>query len=124
MGNVWVFDSRFGSFHNAPKLHDVCISLLVWNAITYSFPFILFVLLCCCVPILSNFLGYNMNMGSIDRGATDEQLSNLPSWKYKEIGNIEEITSCDVSDLLSYKMFHSFQFVCLTFCLVCFRYSK
>lgn len=95
MGNVWVFDSRFGSFHNAPKLHVLCISLLAWNAVTYSFPFILFVLLCCCVPILSNFLGYNMNMGSVDRGATDEQLSNLPSWKYKEIGNKEEITSCD-----------------------------
>ncbi|MCD7456049.1 hypothetical protein HAX54_030523 [Datura stramonium] len=90
MGNVWVFDSRFGSFHHAPKLHVLCISLLAWNAVTYSFPFILFVLLCCCVPIFSSLLGYNMNMGSVDRGASDEQLSNLPSWKYKEIGNKED----------------------------------
>lgn len=86
MGNVWVFDSRFGSFRRAPKLHILCISLLAWNAISYSFPFILFVLLCCCVPLLSTFLGYNMNMGSIDRGASDEQLSKLPNWRYKEVG--------------------------------------
>lgn len=26
MGNVWVFDSRFGSFQRAPKLHMLCIS--------------------------------------------------------------------------------------------------
>ncbi|XP_060189736.1 E3 ubiquitin protein ligase RIE1-like [Lycium barbarum] len=91
MGNVWVFGSRFGSFHHAPKLHVLCISLLAWNAVTYSFPFILFVLLCCCVPILSSLLGYNMNMGSVDKGASDEQLSNLPSWNYKE--NKEEIKS-------------------------------
>ncbi|XP_016581466.2 E3 ubiquitin protein ligase RIE1 [Capsicum annuum] len=93
MGNVWVYDSRFGSFHHAPKLHVLCISLLAWNAVTYSFPFILFLLLCCCVPILSSLLGYNINMGSVDRGASDEQLSGLLSWKYKEIGNEEEITS-------------------------------
>lgn len=86
MGNVWVFDSRFGSFRRAPKLHILCISLLAWNAISYSFPFILFLLLCCCVPLLSTFLGYNMNMGSVDRGATDEQLSKLPNWRYKESG--------------------------------------
>lgn len=86
MGNVWVFDSRFGSFHRAPKLHLLCIFLLAWNAISYSFPFILFVFLCCCVPLISSLLGYNMNMGSVDRGASDEQLSELPSWKYKDVG--------------------------------------
>ncbi|XP_010245027.1 PREDICTED: E3 ubiquitin-protein ligase At4g11680-like [Nelumbo nucifera] len=90
MGNVWVFDSRFGSFNRAPKLHVLCISLLAWNAVTYSFPFLLFVLLCCCVPLISNLLGYNMNMGSVERGASDDQLSRLPSWRYKEVeANIE-----------------------------------
>ncbi|XP_022877743.1 E3 ubiquitin-protein ligase At1g63170-like isoform X1 [Olea europaea var. sylvestris] len=87
MGNVWVFDSRFGLFRQAPKLNVLCISLLSWNAFSYSFPFLLFVLLCCCVPMLSSFLGYNMNMASHDRGATDEQLAKLPAWKYKDIGN-------------------------------------
>lgn len=85
MGNVWVFDSRFGSFHRAPKLHILCISLLAWNALCYSFPFLLFLLLCCCVPLISTLLGYNMNMGSYDRGASDDQISKLPSWRYKQV---------------------------------------
>ncbi|KAL7593973.1 E3 ubiquitin-protein ligase At4g11680 [Lactuca sativa] len=85
MGNVWVFDARFGTFRKAPKLDVLCISLLAWNAITYSFPFILFLFLCCFVPIISNLLGYNMNAGSINRGASEEQILKLPSWKYKHI---------------------------------------
>ncbi|CAL5402615.1 unnamed protein product [Camellia sinensis] len=84
MGNVWVFDSRLGSFRRAPKLHVLCITLLAWNAVSYSFPFLLFVLLCCCVPLISGLLGYNMNMGSTDRGASDDQISNLPSWRFKD----------------------------------------
>ncbi|CAN4075447.1 unnamed protein product [Withania somnifera] len=91
IGNVWMFELRFFSYHRAPKLHLLCISLLSWNAISYSFPFILFLLLCCCVPMLNTFLGYNMNMASVDRGASDEQLSSLPSWKYKETGNKEDV---------------------------------
>ncbi|KAJ4980481.1 hypothetical protein NE237_031318 [Protea cynaroides] len=85
VGNVWVFDSRFGSFNRAPKLHVLCMLLLAWNAISYSFPFMLFLLLCCCVPLISKILGYNMNMGSADRGATDDQISHLPCWKYKQV---------------------------------------
>ncbi|KAK7299910.1 hypothetical protein RJT34_10739 [Clitoria ternatea] len=98
MGNVWVFDSRFGSFHHAPKLHVLCIIILAWNAICYSFPFLLFLLLCCCVPLISTLLGYNMNMASSDRGASDDQISKLPSWRYKdahvklELGNNSEGT--------------------------------
>lgn len=84
MGNIWLFDYRFGSSHRAPKLHLLCIFLLVWNAIAYSFPFLLFLFLCCFVPLISNLLGYNMNMGSVNRGASDEQLARLSCWKYKE----------------------------------------
>ncbi|AET00829.1 E3 ubiquitin protein ligase RIE1-like protein, putative [Medicago truncatula] len=84
MGNVWVFDSRFGSFQQAPKLHVLCITLLTWNAICYSFPFLLFLLLCCCVPLISTLLGYNMNIASSNKGASDEQISQLPSWRHKE----------------------------------------
>lgn len=85
MGNVWVFDTRFGSFHQAPKLHVLCISLLAWNAVSYSFPFLLFLLLCCCVPIISTLIGYNMNIGSTDRGACEDQITKLPCWRYKEV---------------------------------------
>ncbi|XP_052177401.1 E3 ubiquitin-protein ligase At4g11680-like [Diospyros lotus] len=84
MGNVWVFDSRFGSFRQAPKLHVLCISLLAWNAVAYSFPFLLFVLLCCCVPVVSIVAGYNINVGGSDRGASEDQISGLPSWRYKD----------------------------------------
>ncbi|XP_058001275.1 E3 ubiquitin-protein ligase At4g11680 isoform X2 [Hevea brasiliensis] len=91
MGNVWVFDSRFGSFHRAPKLHVLCISLLAWNALSYSFPFLLFLLLCCCVPLISSVLGYNMHMGSAERGASDDQISSLPSWKYKAVDTSLEV---------------------------------
>lgn len=91
MGNVWIFDSRFGSFHQAPKLHVLCITLLAWNAICYSFPFLLFLLLCCCVPLISTFLGYNMNLASSNRGAADDQISQLPSWTHKEVHNKLEL---------------------------------
>ncbi|KAM1204825.1 hypothetical protein EV1_005819 [Malus domestica] len=100
MGNVWVFDSRFSSFTVAPKLHVLCISLLAWNAISYSFPFLLFVLLCCCVPLISSLLGYNMNMGSVDKGASDDQISQLPSWRYEEVNTkIELRNDCDSGSL-------------------------
>ncbi|KAJ7963574.1 E3 ubiquitin-protein ligase [Quillaja saponaria] len=91
MGNVWIFDTRFGSFHRTPKLYVLCITLLAWNAICYSFPFLLFLLLCCCVPLISNLLGYNMNMGSTDRGASDDQISQLPSSRYKQVGTKLEL---------------------------------
>ncbi|KAL8122229.1 E3 ubiquitin-protein ligase At4g11680-like [Apium graveolens] len=93
MGNIWLFDYRFGSSHRAPKLHLLCIFLLVWNAIAYSFPFLLFLFLCCFVPLISNLLGYNMNMGSINRGASDEQLARLSCWKYKDHVHQTEVGS-------------------------------
>ncbi|KAF5730450.1 E3 ubiquitin-protein ligase [Tripterygium wilfordii] len=91
MGNVWVFDSRFGSYNRAPKLHVLCMSLLAWNTLCYSFPFLLFLLLCCCVPLISSFLGYNMNLGSAERGASEDQISGLPSWRYTEVNTKLEL---------------------------------
>lgn len=98
MGNVWVFDSRFGSYHRAPKLHVLCVSLLAWNALSYLFPFLLFLLLCCCVPLISTAIGYNMSAGSAGRGASDDQISRLPSWRYKAADTKSEFHSsadCD-----------------------------
>ncbi|EMS46348.1 hypothetical protein TRIUR3_26831 [Triticum urartu] len=84
MGNVWVFDARLGSFHRAPRLYALCIGLLAWNAVVYSLPFLLFLLLCCFVPVVGYALGYNMNSASVGRGASDEQLDALPRWRFKE----------------------------------------
>ncbi|XP_052207943.1 E3 ubiquitin-protein ligase At1g63170-like [Diospyros lotus] len=91
MGNVWLFDSRSGSFRRAPKLYLLCISLLAWNAVCYSFPFLLFVFLCCLVPLVSSLLGYNMNMASVHRGDSDDQISSLPSWKYTDFDTSSEL---------------------------------
>ncbi|XP_074586382.1 E3 ubiquitin-protein ligase At1g63170-like [Curcuma longa] len=88
MGNVWIFDSRHGSFDRAPKLHVLCIAILSWNALLYSFPFLLCVLLCCCVPLISNRLGFNMNLASADRGASEDQLSKLPRRRFKEVRDL------------------------------------
>ncbi|ONM38911.1 E3 ubiquitin-protein ligase At4g11680 [Zea mays] len=84
MGNVWVFDARLGSFQRAPRLYALCVSLLAWNAVVYSLPFLLFLLLCCFVPAVGYALGYNMNSASVGRGASDEQLAALPRWRFKE----------------------------------------
>ncbi|CAN6479714.1 unnamed protein product [Victoria cruziana] len=85
IGNIWVFDPRLSSFRRSPKLQRLCIALLIWNAVSYSLPFVLFVLLCCCVPLISNNLGYNMNMACTQRGATEEQISRLPKWTYRAV---------------------------------------
>ncbi|KAE9458371.1 hypothetical protein C3L33_09727, partial [Rhododendron williamsianum] len=37
--------------------------------------------------VSGSFLGYNMNMGSTARGASDDQISNLPSCRYKDLDN-------------------------------------
>ncbi|KAM7280186.1 hypothetical protein ACFE04_007320 [Oxalis oulophora] len=84
MGNVWIFDSRFGSFSRAPKLHVLCMTLLAWNALCYCFPFLLFLLLCCFVPLVSRMVGYNMNMASTEKGASEDQISRLPVCRYKQ----------------------------------------
>jgi len=88
MGNVWVFDARLGSFSRAPRLYALCISLLAWNAVVYSLPFLLFLLLCCFVPMVGYALGYNMNSASVGRGASDEQLAPLPRWRFKEPADV------------------------------------
>ncbi|KAF3796796.1 E3 ubiquitin-protein ligase [Nymphaea thermarum] len=85
IGNIWVFDPRLSSFRRSPKLQRLCIALLAWNAVSYSLPFVLFLLLCCCVPLINSSLGYNMNVACTHRGATEEQISRLPNWKYRVV---------------------------------------
>ncbi|XP_028771527.1 E3 ubiquitin-protein ligase At1g63170-like [Neltuma alba] len=85
MGNVWVFGCGHGSIHRAPKLHVLCITLLAWNAISYSFPFILFLLFCCFFPLLGSLLGngrpFQFSPSPVSP-ASQHQISLLPSWSY------------------------------------------
>ncbi|KAJ1410823.1 Zinc finger, RING-type [Sesbania bispinosa] len=39
----------------------------------------------------TSLLGYNMNMASSHRGASDDQISQLPSWRHKEAHNKLEL---------------------------------
>ncbi|KAI9115548.1 hypothetical protein K1719_013217 [Acacia pycnantha] len=83
MGNVWVFRSGFGSIDRAPKLNVLCFSLLSWNAISYSFPFILFLLICCFFNLLSCLTGRTFHFSpSHASPASQYQISLLPSFPY------------------------------------------
>jgi hypothetical protein len=43
-----------------------------------------------------------MNMGSTEKGASDDQISQLPSWKYKEVdSNLELGSDTDSNSELS-----------------------
>ncbi|KAF7816002.1 E3 ubiquitin-protein ligase [Senna tora] len=102
MGNVWVFDSRLGSYQKAPKLHILCFSLLAWNALSYSFPFLLFLLLCCFLPLLSTLFGLNFTMSPSHRAASHHQISLLPSWRYKHLTSNNASHQCCIC-LAKYK---------------------
>ncbi|CAA7407802.1 unnamed protein product [Spirodela intermedia] len=84
MGNIWLLDSRWVSSGQAPALYALGLGLLAWNAAAYAFPFLVFLLLCCCVPIASAALGYNINLAADHRGASDEDLARLPHWAFQE----------------------------------------
>lgn len=84
MGNIWLLDSRRVSFEQAPALHALGLGLLAWNAAAYLFPFLVFLLCCCCVPLASAALGYNINLGADHRGASDEDLARLPHRAFQE----------------------------------------
>ncbi|KMZ73652.1 hypothetical protein ZOSMA_144G00120 [Zostera marina] len=91
IGNIWVFDSRSGSFEKAPKLQYLCISILTWNALVYSIPFLLFILLICCCCINIPFISIT---GSVDRGASEDQITCLLKSGPRNHPNPEECCIC------------------------------
>ncbi|CAA6670716.1 unnamed protein product [Spirodela intermedia] len=91
MGNIWLLDSRWVSSGQAPALYALGLGLLAWNAAAYAFPFLVFLLLCCCVPIASAALGYNINLAADNRGASDEDLARLPHWAFQEKEEVREL---------------------------------
>ncbi|GLT26413.1 hypothetical protein SLA2020_014810 [Shorea laevis] len=42
---------------------------------------------------ICSLLGYNMNMGSTEKEASDDQISQLPSWRYKAVNNDVDVGS-------------------------------
>lgn len=99
IGNVWVFGTRREFAENAPSLYRLCIALLALSCIGYALPFILFAVLCCCMPCISTLLGYDMSSQAKERGASTYDIASLPTHRFKSMSDVkrkkEQITDSD-----------------------------
>ncbi|XP_057959366.1 E3 ubiquitin-protein ligase At1g63170 isoform X2 [Malania oleifera] len=81
VGNVWVFGGHSSS-SEAPNLYSLCIVFLTLSCIGYAMPFLLCATICCCLPCLISVLGIGDDLRHT-RGATQESISALPTYKFK-----------------------------------------
>ncbi|KAL6980150.1 hypothetical protein U1Q18_021798 [Sarracenia purpurea var. burkii] len=80
-GNVWVFGGHSSS-SVAPKLYRLCIVFLTFSYVEYAMPFILCAGICCCLPCIIWFRGFEENLPQ-NRGAPPESINSLPTYKFK-----------------------------------------
>lgn len=81
VGNVWIFGGH-SSASDAPNLYRLCLVFLTFSCIGYAMPFILCVMICCCLPCIISVMGLREDMVQT-RGATTESISSLPTYKFK-----------------------------------------
>ncbi|XP_073276186.1 E3 ubiquitin-protein ligase At1g63170-like [Primulina huaijiensis] len=81
VGNVWIFGGHSSSTE-APNLYRLCIVFLIFSCIGYAMPFILCATICCCLPCIFSVLRFRED-SSPNRGATQESISSLPTYKFK-----------------------------------------
>ncbi|EYU21913.1 hypothetical protein ABFS82_01G026900 [Erythranthe guttata] len=81
VGNVWIFGGHSSSTE-APNLYRLCIVFLTFSCIGYAMPFILCATICCCLPCIISVLGFREDL-SQDRGATQDSINSLPTYKFK-----------------------------------------
>lgn len=81
VGNVWIFGGH-SSASEAPNMYRLCIVFLTFSCIGYAMPFILCATICCCLPCIISILGFREDL-SRTRGATDEAIHALPTYKFK-----------------------------------------
>ncbi|KAK6912117.1 Zinc finger, RING-type [Dillenia turbinata] len=81
VGNVWIFGGH-SSLADAPKLYRLCIVFLIFSCIGYAMPFILCATICCCLPCILSILGLREDQ-SQTRGAAEESINALPTYKFK-----------------------------------------
>lgn len=63
-------------------MYRLCIVFLAFSCIGYAMPFILCTTICCCLPCIISVLGFREDF-SQNRGATQESINSLPTYKYK-----------------------------------------
>ncbi|KAJ7966111.1 E3 ubiquitin-protein ligase [Quillaja saponaria] len=81
VGNVWIFGGH-SSATDAPNLYRLCIVFLTFSCIGYAMPFILCATICCCLPCIISVLGFREDLMQT-RGATNESIDALPTYKFK-----------------------------------------
>ncbi|KAI4380175.1 hypothetical protein MLD38_006396 [Melastoma candidum] len=81
VGNVWIFGGR-SSASDAPNMYRLCIVFLTFSCIGCAMPFISCATICCCLPCIISILGFREDL-SRTRGATDEAIHALPTYKFK-----------------------------------------
>ncbi|PIM98275.1 Anaphase-promoting complex (APC), subunit 11 [Handroanthus impetiginosus] len=81
VGNVWIFGGHSSS-NEAPNLYRLCIVFLTFSCIGYAMPFILCATICCCLPCIISVLGFREDL-STNRGATQDSINSLPTYKFK-----------------------------------------
>ncbi|KAH9299180.1 hypothetical protein KI387_030862, partial [Taxus chinensis] len=93
IGNVWVFGTRRPFSAEAPNLYKLCIAFLALSCIGYALPFVLFAVLCCCMPCISTLLGYSISSQGKERGASHQDIAALPIHKFKSISKVKGINN-------------------------------
>lgn len=81
VGNVWIFGGHSSS-REAPNLYRLCIVFLTFSCIGYAMPFILCATICCCLPCIIALLGFREEQTQ-NRGASEEVIAALPTYKFK-----------------------------------------
>lgn len=76
---VLIGDLTFFSFHLFLRL---CIVFLAFSCVGYALPFILCVLICCCLPCIVSIMGIREDLHH-GRGASSESIIQLSTYKFK-----------------------------------------
>ncbi|KAM0824997.1 hypothetical protein ACQ4PT_069852 [Festuca glaucescens] len=84
VGNVWIFGGRGTSSdaQDAPNMYRLCLAFLALSCVGYAVPFIMCAAICCCFPCLISVLRLQEDLGQ-SRGATQELIDALPTYKFK-----------------------------------------
>lgn len=95
VGAAWV-TSADGCDVTAPHIYSLCVGLVVFNFLVAFMPLtfliILFPFVCLCMPCILRLFPRIRGMNQ-RKGATPEQLAQLPVHKYKKRGGVDEESS-------------------------------